>query len=125
MSRNTIGSTPTKRQVLAGNLRRLRTEAGLTQSDLGERAGVADGTISRLERGRLDPSATLLTKLAEGLHVGIDELLTTRRVHRPVAPRAAVTRLVALTENLSDGQVDDLVKALRLVLTVGKSVAKS
>ena len=55
---------------IAGNVRRIRVRAGLTQGQLAERAEIADATVSRVERGRLEPSSDLLGKLAEALRVG-------------------------------------------------------
>jgi DNA-binding XRE family transcriptional regulator len=41
----------TSKTGLAGLLRRLRTEAGLTQEELAERAGLSPRSVSDLERG--------------------------------------------------------------------------
>ncbi len=106
-------------------LRQLRTEAGLTQAELAERAGVADGTISRLERGRIAaPSAKLVEKLAEGLGTPVASLLKARvsRGRKP-SPRPSEARLLALVRDLDDGQVDDITRAVKLLIGVGKRAA--
>lgn len=46
-------------------LRRARTEARLTQTELAARAGVAQPVISAYESGRREPSLPMLTKLVE------------------------------------------------------------
>ena len=56
-------------------LRFLRERAGLTQLQLAEAADVADGTISRVERGRIaSPSLDFAEKLARALKVPVTEL---------------------------------------------------
>ena len=44
-------------------LRKARTEAGLSQADLAEAAGIAPGRISDYERGKLDPSFNMMLRL--------------------------------------------------------------
>ena len=124
MTRRASKPKPPNQQTLGANLRRIRTEAGLTQLELAERSGTADGTISRLERGRLDPSASLLAKLAAGLRVSADDLLASKSAPKATKQRPSVARLTALTDGLTDAQVDDLVRALKLVLAVGRNASR-
>lgn len=44
-----------------------RKRAGMTQKDLSERSGIAQGDISKLENGSANPSLKTLQRLAEGL----------------------------------------------------------
>ena len=57
-------------------VRRLRTEAGMTQEDLGRRLGVSRQTIISIEGGRYDPSLTLALKLARELGTTVETLFT-------------------------------------------------
>jgi transcriptional regulator with XRE-family HTH domain len=60
---------------LGDNLRRLRHEAGLTQEELGSRAGVQMADVSRYESGNRDPRISTVARLAAALEVPIAELL--------------------------------------------------
>jgi transcriptional regulator with XRE-family HTH domain len=53
-------------------LRKLRSEAGLTQGDLAERSGISRQTISILERGARFPAPETLARLCEALGVDAD-----------------------------------------------------
>ena len=53
----------------------LRTEKGLSQSELGAMLGVTNKAVSRWETGRGYPDTALLLKLSEILGVTVDELL--------------------------------------------------
>ncbi len=44
-----------------------RKRAGMTQKELSERSGIAQGDISKLENGSANPSLKTLQRLAEGL----------------------------------------------------------
>ncbi len=44
-----------------------RKESGLTQKELSERTGIAQGDISKLERGNGNPSIRTLQRLAKGM----------------------------------------------------------
>ena len=53
----------------------LRTEKGLSQSELGAMLGVTNKAVSRWETGRGYPDTALLLKLSEILGITVDELL--------------------------------------------------
>lgn len=48
-----------------------RKERGLTQKELAERTGIAQGDISKLENGSANPSLRTLRRLAEGMGMKI------------------------------------------------------
>ncbi|MFL5818615.1 MAG: helix-turn-helix domain-containing protein [Conexibacter sp.] len=55
----------------------LREPDGLSQREVARRAGVGRPLISKIERGRANPTATCLDKLANGLGLaGVAELVT-------------------------------------------------
>ena len=49
-----------------------RTEAGITQTELSRRTGIAQTDISKLERGNGNPSLKTLKRLAEGLGMTLE-----------------------------------------------------
>ena len=51
------------------NLRSLRVARGLTQKELSERTGIAQGDISKLENGNANPSIRTLQRLASGMNM--------------------------------------------------------
>jgi transcriptional regulator with XRE-family HTH domain len=53
-------------------LRELRTEAGLTQDQLAEKAGVKRGAIARWESGTREPSWSNVIALADALEVSTE-----------------------------------------------------
>jgi transcriptional regulator with XRE-family HTH domain len=42
-----------------------RRRAGISQRELAKRAGVSPSTVTRIERGRMEPTFDLLTRLVE------------------------------------------------------------
>jgi transcriptional regulator with XRE-family HTH domain len=56
-------------------LRELRQRAFLTQVELGEKAGISEATINRLEQGKHDARISTVRKLAEVLGVSPAELV--------------------------------------------------
>jgi transcriptional regulator with XRE-family HTH domain len=63
------------RKLVGQNVRRLRNQKGWTQEKLGMRAGVDQGYLGTLERGRVNVSIDTLAKLGKALKVKIDEFL--------------------------------------------------
>ncbi|GIL39224.1 hypothetical protein TMPK1_14610 [Rhodospirillales bacterium TMPK1] len=57
--------------LFAQNLRRLRTEADLSQQDLADSTGIGKGRLSEYERGARSCNIGTLARLAEALDVPI------------------------------------------------------
>lgn len=63
------------RQRLGSNVRRLREEAGWSQEDYADRAGIHRTYVSDIERGERNPTIAVLEKLAKPLKVSAGSLL--------------------------------------------------
>ena len=63
------------RRIVGQNLRRIRTEKGLSQEELALRAGIDRTYISSLERGVYSATVTMVGKIADVLGVEPAELL--------------------------------------------------
>ena len=59
---------------MKNSIREMRTAAGLTQEELGRKAGVSRQTIISIEGGRYDPSLALAMKLAGLLGSTVENL---------------------------------------------------
>ena len=66
--------------VLANNLKRIRQQAGLTQSELAVKTGIHKNYISGVERGQRNISLCSLSRIARGLNTSPDRLLSLRPV---------------------------------------------
>lgn len=69
--------------ISASNIIKLRTRAGLTQAELGEKLNYSDKTISKWERGEAIPDAYVLTQMAELFGVTVDYLLSSHDAWEP------------------------------------------
>ena len=61
--------------IFASNLIRLRTAAGMTQAELGDKLSYSGKSVSKWERGEAVPDAANLLKIAEIFGVTVDALL--------------------------------------------------
>lgn len=61
--------------ILAANLRRAREDAGLSQVQLAQRAGVDLSNLNKLENAHAFPSIVTLVRLARALRTTASELL--------------------------------------------------
>jgi transcriptional regulator with XRE-family HTH domain len=57
-------------------VRALRNGLGLTQAELAERAEISLGYVSKLERGAVTPSFTVICNLSRGLQTEMASLFT-------------------------------------------------
>lgn len=60
-------------------IRKQRQACGLELSELAELAGVNKSTLFRLEKSELKPSFATLQKIANGLGIGVGELIGEER----------------------------------------------
>lgn len=60
---------------LGKNLKRIRTEKGITQGDIVRKLGVSRSFISNIENGKTNPTLSTITSIAKALGVSSDELL--------------------------------------------------
>ena len=63
---------------LADALRRLRKEAGLTQTEMARRLGISQPTLNRLETSRQNTTLRTLTQLCLALRCKLGDLLDGR-----------------------------------------------
>ncbi|ATB37484.1 XRE family transcriptional regulator [Cystobacter fuscus] len=64
---------------LGARIRELRQARGLTLEVLAERSGVSRAMISKVERGTNNPTLVVAVRIAQGLGVGLSELLSPPR----------------------------------------------
>ncbi len=69
--------------ALGAAIRQAREEAGLSQAQLAVHAGLAVGTLTRLENGSRDPSWSSLKALARALGLPLDKLGRMVEEHEP------------------------------------------
>ena len=81
--------------ITASNLINLRTDAGLTQAELGAMLNYSDKTISKWERAEAIPDAFVLKQLGEIFHVTVDNLLASHDEWKPIPTEEPETEQVS------------------------------
>jgi transcriptional regulator with XRE-family HTH domain len=67
---------PDVRKIVGANVRRLRTDAGISQQVLADQSGIFRTYLSRAENGDANLTITVLAALAENLKVDIRDLFS-------------------------------------------------
>ncbi len=83
--------------LVGPRLKRIRSERGVTLTDLSARTGISKSTLSRLENGQRKPSLELLLPLAQAYRVPLDDLVGAPEVGDPrirLKPRRVKGRTV-------------------------------
>ena len=62
-------------EKLGSNLKRIRTQKGISQGDIGRELKVSRGFISTIENGKTNPTLSTISKLAKALGVSSDKLI--------------------------------------------------
>ncbi len=60
---------------LGQNLKRIRTEKGISQGDIVRTLGMPKSFVSSIENGKTNPTLATIVKLAKAVGVSTDELL--------------------------------------------------
>jgi transcriptional regulator with XRE-family HTH domain len=66
------------RERVGLNLQRLRREKGLSQEELADLASIHQTYLSGVERGKRNPTITVLQRIAKALGVDIQDLVQQR-----------------------------------------------
>ena len=90
---------------MTNNIRRLRLERGLTQSELGKKLGVTKGTVYTWENGKREPSAAAVEKMCGFFSITRAELYMSEaemveKIPRPGAAREETLRFILENEKL-------------------------
>ena len=82
-------------------LKQLRTQAGLTQSQLAEKIGITKSVISYYELSDRAPSAEMLIKIAKAFHVSTDYLLDLENGRRRVSTSDLSSEDIDVLQNVA------------------------
>lgn len=101
-------------------MKRIRLERGITHRQLAEAAHVTIGSISRIENGKQEPSASVMAAIADRLGVSMDEL----REPRASSPNALELQLIEAARRAQDGDTTALGEMRRLAAALGDADAQ-
>lgn len=62
-------------EKLGKNLKRIRTEKGISQGEIGRILGVDKGFVSNIENGKTNPTLATIAKIAKAIGVSVGELI--------------------------------------------------
>ncbi len=62
-------------EKLGKNLKRIRTDKGISQGEIGRILGVDKGFVSNIENGKTNPTLATITKIAKAIGVSVGELM--------------------------------------------------
>lgn len=62
-------------EKLGSNLKRIRTQKGISQGDIGRKLKVSRGFISTIENGKTNPTLSTIAKIAKAIGVSVGELM--------------------------------------------------
>ena len=62
-------------EKLGQNLKRIRTEKGISQGDIVKATGIDKALISNVENGKTNPTLATIAKLAKAIGVSVGELM--------------------------------------------------
>jgi len=62
-------------QKLGENLKRIRTEKGISQGDIVRKLGMPKSFVSNIENGKTNPTLATIAKLAKAIGVSVGELM--------------------------------------------------
>jgi len=74
-------------RIIGENLRRLRSDGGLSLDALARSSGVSKSRLGQIERGEANPSVTTVWQIANALRVEFSALVTAPRASSVVARR--------------------------------------
>jgi transcriptional regulator with XRE-family HTH domain len=106
---------------LGGRIRSARTQAGLTQAELGRRAGIVGKYVSEIERGTRDiPLSTLISIVERGLGMDADIVFRPRGDGSRVSVPSAIDEVAELIAKLPGEQQARILSIVRDILELAR-----
>ncbi len=87
---------------IGSKLKKLRKEKALTLHQISQMTGVAKATLSRIENGKVGGNFTTLKKIADALHVSLDELMANRADAANMSEKEPALQLASIRKDLKD-----------------------
>ena len=84
--------------IVGENLRRLRTQRGLSLEKLAQQSGVSRAMLGQIELSQSAPTINVLWKIASGLGVTFSALITAQQRSGPLVLRAQQARLLTSSD---------------------------
>ena len=84
--------------VVGENLRRLRTQRGLSLEKLAQQSGVSRAMLGQIELGQSAPTINVLWKIASGLGVTFSALITAQQRSGPLVLRGGQARVLTSSD---------------------------
>ncbi len=81
-------------RIIGENLKRLRSESGLSLDALAKSSGVSKSRLGQIERGEANPSVTTVWQIANALRAEFSALVTSPRAESVIVSRAEVEPVV-------------------------------
>jgi transcriptional regulator with XRE-family HTH domain len=114
-------STRTLLTTLGGRIRAGRSQAGLTQADLGSRAGIVGKYVSEIERGTRDiPLSTLAAVVERGLGMDLDIVFRPKGTGSRVSLPSAIDEVAELIAELPSEQQARILEIVRSILELAR-----
>ena len=82
-------------RIIGDNLKRLRSEAGLSLDALAKASSVSKSRLGQIERGEANPSVTTVWQIANALRVEFSALVTSPRTDSVLVRCSAVEPVIA------------------------------
>ena len=114
IKRMTAITPPAFKKRVGRNLKRIRKTAGLTQTEFGERIGIAFYQVSRYERGLDEISLFLAVRVCEEFDVGLRDVIKENPQPLATTTEAAVAILGESSFPVADWK-DGVISAAELI----------
>lgn len=95
-------------RLIGKKLRSYRTERGLTQDELAEKAGISTSFYANIEIGNKGMSLSVIKNLSDALNVSIDSLMTDD------CRRSVISNIDLLLRNQPDSTIIAFEKTIRI-----------
>lgn len=80
--------------ILASNLKKIREERGLSLDKVAGLTGVSKSMLGQIERGESNPTLATVWKIANGLHVGLTELVKEKQDDHEIIRKNEVAHIL-------------------------------
>lgn len=113
-------------EIIGKRIKHIRTKKGISQEALAASANIATNYIGQIERGKRNPTISVLENISNVLEVSVQELLNEnyKDIYLPLDSSSELSEIIFLLESFSHEQLHNTKLIIEQIAEIANKTSK-